>query len=282
MAIVLLVPSPVVPTIASEIGNAGVPSSPRDLSAVPQNIAKDAARLATEVCGNYQEIHDDFIAQLLNTYLAAKDKDVVMIFNSGGWGWTPVEATTEGQSFIAGIESELASSGYSSLMLDFRRTAKNANGIISEAMLVLGLYPAKAKDLAARVEFLTRHLPDTKVILAGVSNGTIICDNVMSILGDMPHVYSIQMGPPFWGDSRVSDRSLVVRSNGVVPDSFSDGDLFTIIRANLETLLGIPQGDPGNILLYIGAPGHDYQWHHPEVHSQVIDFLQRQFGLKPC
>ena len=280
LAIVILVPSPVVPATISEVGTGGIPLAVQDFSAVPQAVVEDATRLATELYGSCQEAHNDFIDQLLAIYLKTRDKDIVIIFNSGGWGWTPIEASPEGWGFATGVESELASSGYTSLVLDHNRTAKTSNGCLSELMLTVGFYPLKAKDLASRVEFLTNHIPGIKVILTGASNGTIICESVMNILRDTPQVYSIQLGPPFWSNSLVSDRSLVMRGNGVVPDSFSQGDLFTIIRANLEAVFGISQDVPGKILLYIGAPGHDYSWQYPEVYSQVTSFLQQNFGLK--
>ena len=277
LAIVLLAPSPVVPAIASEVGTGGIPLSIQDFSAVPQPVFEDADRLATELFGNDQGKGHDFISQLLATYLAAKDKDVVIIFNSGGFGWTPIEETPEGQVFVTGIESELAALGYSCLLLNHFRTAETLNGYLNEFMAEAGLYPSKAKDLAARVEFLTDHIPGISIILAGQSNGAGICENVMRILEDNQQVYSIQLGPPFWNDTIELDRSLVLRSNGVVPDSFSQGDLFAIIRANIEALFGISQENPGHILLYIGAPGHDYQWKYETVRSQVINFLEQHW-----
>lgn len=280
LAIVILVPSPMVSATTSEAGTGGIPLSIQDLSAVPQSIVDDAARLATELFGNGPREYHDFINQLLATYLVAKDKDIVMFFNSGGWGWTLIEDSPEAQSFATGMESELASLGYTSLMLDYSRTASTLNGHLSELMLAVGLYPLKAKDLASRVEFLTNHIPGIKVILTGMSNGTLIGESVMNILRDIPQVYSIQLGPPFWSNSIVSDRSLAIRSNGIVPDSFSQGNVFTIIRASLESLFGMSQDNAGHILLYVKAPGHDYQWQYPEVRSQIISFLQQNFGLK--
>jgi hypothetical protein len=213
-------------------------------------------------------------------YLAAKDKDIVIITNSGGWGWSSLEAAPHGQDFITGVNDELTRLGYTTLWLDFYRTAKTLNGCLSELMLAPGLYPSKAEDLACRVDFLTRHIPGITVILTGESNGCTICSGAMNILEDNPQVYSIQLGPPFWNGNSSSERSLILRSNGITPDAFSQGDLLTIIRANLEALFGISQQYPGNILFYIGAPGHDYRWQQPGVGPQVIYFLDNHFGAK--
>jgi hypothetical protein len=264
----------------SEVGTGGIPLSTDDISAVPQYIVDDANRLATELFGDAEEKRQDFIGQLQATYLAAKDKDIVIIFNSGGWGWTPIEDSPYGLGIVSGISSELASLGYEALFLDHLRTHGGWQVIINESVEIATRYPSKAKDLAARVKFLTSHIPDLKVIITGESEGSLICASVMSILGDDPQLYSIQLGPPFWDNSTISDRSLVLRSNGEVPDAFSQGDIFAVIRANLEAMFGISQEYAGKILLYIGAPGHDYRWEYPGVRSQITNFLHESFGAR--
>ena len=277
LVIVLLAPSPVVPATASEVGSGDTPLSIQDFSLVSQDLIDEADELAVELFGSNQQKCQEFTTQLLGMYLAAKDKDVVIINNSGGWGWSSMLDFTYGLDFIVGVDAEFTRLGYSTLWLDFYRTAKTLNGCLSELMLAPGLYPSKARDLASRVDFLTRHIPGISIILTGESNGCTICDDIMHILKDNPQVYSIQLGPPFWNNSASSERSLILRSNGIIPDSFSQGNVFTVIRANLEALFGISQEDPGHILLYIGAPGHDYQWQHPGVGPRIIQFLNKYF-----
>ncbi|MDP6141922.1 MAG: hypothetical protein QGF23_00560 [Dehalococcoidales bacterium] len=280
LAIVLVVPSPVVLATVSEVGTGGIPLSINDFSVVPQHIVDDANMLATELFGDAREKHQDFISQLQATYLMAKDKDIVIIFNSGGWGWTPIEDSPFGMGIVTGISSELASLGYTTLFLNHLRTYESWQVIINESVEIATRYPSKAKDLVTRVKFLTNHIPDLRVIIAGESEGSLICTSVMSILSDNPQLYSIQMGPPFWNSNTVSGKSLVLRSNGEVADAFSQGDIFAIIRANLEAMFGISQENAGKILFYIGAPGHDYRWEYPEVRSQITKFLYESFGIK--
>ena len=255
--------------VTSEIGSGGLPLSASDLSTVPQSVTEDATKLATELFRDDPENYDDFKNQLLAAYLEAKDKDFVVVFNSGGWGWTLVETSPGWWSIFTGIESELNSSGYTSLLLTYRRTVDTLQGRLNE-------------DLAYRVEFLTSHITDLRVIVAGESTGTIISDRTMTILSDNPQVYSIQTGPPFWYDNIMLGRTLVMTDNGIFPDAYSQGDFFTIIRANLEALLGLPQPEdqPGTILRYVRAPGHDYGWQYPEVYSQISNFLNKNFGIK--
>lgn len=278
LTIVLLAPSPVVPATTYRADSNGAPLVIEDSSVVPQPIVNDAAEAAAELFGNDRQKCNDFISQLLALYLEAKDKDIVIINNSGGFGWSPIETFPHGHEFITGIDTRLNSLGYDTLWLDHYRTAKTLNGFVSELMLAADLYPAKAEDLAARVEFLTSHIPNIRIILTGESNGSTICGDAMQILKENPQVYSIQLGPPFWNNGNTSDRILILRSNGSVPDSFSQGDVITIIRSNIEALLGISQEYPGHILFYIGAPGHDYSWQYEGVSSKVLEFLDNNFN----
>ncbi|HUU64497.1 MAG TPA: hypothetical protein VMW37_00125 [Dehalococcoidales bacterium] len=264
------------------VGTGGLPLSVPDISAVPESVAEDAAELAKELFGDYQEKYNDFASQLLATYVEAKDKDFVLVFNSGGWGWNFTENSPGWYSISTGIESELDKLGYSSLLLNYRRTGETLRGIIDEGVEMVTFYPSKAKNLACRVEFLTSHISDLKVIIAGESDGTVISDSAMNILRDNSQVYSIQTGPPFWHRHVVQERTLVLDNNGRHPDTFSKGDIPTMLWTSLGDVLGIPQSEEssGRVLFFLRAPGHDYRWQYPDVCSQITNFLEENFGVK--
>ena len=280
LAIVIVVPPYLVTGVTSEVGSGGVPTSIYEPPAVPQDVAEEATRLATELFGDYQEKRDEFVKQLLVTYSEAKNKDFVIIFNSGGAGWNLLETSMGWYSIFEGITQELHDLGYSTLSLNYLRTVRSGQGFLDEIMNMITLYPSKTKQLANRVEFLTHFNSKLRVILIGESNGTVICDRVHNALKDNPRVYSIQTGPPFWYKNTMLDRTLVLRGSGIIPDSFSEGDIFTMISATLEDLLGFPrrQGESGDILLYVGAPGHDYCWQYPGVSPEITRFLRENFG----
>jgi len=269
--------------VAVGVGTGGVPLSVPDLSTVPESVAEDATELAKELFEDYQEEYEDFVSQLLAAYVEAVDKDVVVIFNSGGWGWNFIENSPGWYSISTGIESELDKLGYSSLLLNYRRTAETYRGIIDEFIEVITAYPSKAENLAHRVEFLTSHIPDLKIIVTGESNGTVISDSAMNILRDNRQVYSIQTGPPFWHQNVTLDRTLVLNSNGIAPDSFAQGDVPVVLWASLKALFGLTppeEEDPGRILYFFRAPGHDYRWQYPDVCSQITNFLEENFGVE--
>ncbi|MFH1169633.1 MAG: hypothetical protein V1691_02950, partial [Chloroflexota bacterium] len=126
------------------------------------------------------------------------------------------------------------------------------------------------------------NIPDLRVIVAGESNGTLIADRVMNILQDNQQVYSIQTGTPFWHKQVTYGRTLVLRDNGLTPDTFSDGDIPAMLWATLEGWLGLlpPENDPGHVMRFLRAPGHEYSWQYPRVYSQIVDFLMSNFGAQ--
>lgn len=268
--------------VAVGVGTGGLPLSVPDLSAVPESVAEDATELAKELFEDYQEEYEDFVSQLLAAYAEAVDKDVVVIFNSGGWGWNFLENSPGWYSISTGIESELDKLGYTSLLLNYRRTEETLRGIVDEGVEMITAYPSKAENLAHRVEFLTRHIPDLKIIVTGESDGTVISDSTMNLLRDNHRVYSIQTGPPFWHQNVVQERTLVLDNNGRHPDTFSQGDIPTMLWTSLGDVIGIPQSEEssGRVLFFLRAPGHDYRWQYPDVCSQITNFLEENFGVE--
>ena len=264
------------------IGTEAVPSSLSDFSAIPQSVVDDATELAVELFGDGQEKCDDFVNQLLAIYSEAEDEDFVVVFNSGGWGRNLVEASPGWWSIFIGIESELDNSDYTSLMLNHLRAADGFLGRLDEVGEVINGYQSKAEDLACRVDFLTTHITDLKVILAGESTGAIITDSAMKILADNPQVYSIQTGPPFWHQTTMLNRTLVMSGNGITRDSLSQGDLLSIILGYFKGWFGLsePVVDFGTPPHHIDAPGHDYWWQYPEVCSQITNFLRHNIGIE--
>jgi len=268
--------------LLSEIDSGGLPLSLDDISDIPDSVIEDANRLALTLFEDSGKECSEFTRQLLALYSEARERDFIMFFNPGGWGENLVEDSPSWQSISSGIESVLGDSGYTSLVLSYQRTLETGRGRINEVAEMLSGYSTKAEYLASKVDFLTVHIPDLKVIVAGESNGTIICDAVMDILAENLRVCSIQTGPPFWHKETTPYRTLVVADNGIVPDSFSRGDFFTMIRANLKIIFSSPSPDdePGEILRYVKAPGHDYRWQYTVVSSSITRFLKENIEVE--
>ncbi|MCX6010650.1 MAG: hypothetical protein NT134_00025, partial [Chloroflexi bacterium] len=224
--------------VTSEIGTGGQPLLAYDVAEVPPSIIDDASEVAAEIFGDDEAKCRDFAAQLLASYAEAKDHDFVLVFNSGGWGWNLLEESPGWWGIFEGIDAELATWNYSSVKLDYLRATPDFKGRLDEFWEALIGYRSKAEVLAARTEFLTDHLPDIRVILAGESTGAVIIDSAMVIMGDNPRVYSIQAGPPFWHETITKERSLIMMGNGVSVDTLSYGNGFGFILGCYEKWFG--------------------------------------------
>ncbi len=268
--------------MANAIGVQTTPLTESEYSTIPQSVVEDAAELAREMVGDSHDSFQDFVDQLLTIYLEAKDTDVVVVFNSGGWGWNMLNNTPGWTSILNGIKSNLEGLGYKPLLLNYRRTGTGLRACIKEFIEASARYPSKAEGLAKRVEFLTDHLPDLRVIVAGESTGTVVTDRTMRLLRDNPRVYSIQTGTPFWHRPTALDRTLLMNSNGRTVDTFSYGNVPAMIWATMKSSFGLssPDDPPGNILSWLRAPGHDYSWQYPGVCSEVVEFLEKNFKAK--
>lgn len=276
VTVVFLASPSMAPGITSPVDTRDPLTVSYDLTTVPERIKTDAQRLSTALLGDNKEAESEFAEQLLSTYIAAKDREVVILFNPGGWGWRFLSDSPNWHSIFLGMQEDLKNSDVKALFLEYRRSAGTLKSYVDEYMAVIGLYSLKAKALASRINFLTEHIPGLRVILTGESNGTIICDEAMKLLKDNPRVFSIQTGTPFWHTNLKNDRTLIINDNGVLPDTFSSGDFFTIVSRNIEVMLGFarPDNNKGTILNFFAAPGHTYSWEELAVRRQIENFLE--------
>jgi hypothetical protein len=273
IAFVLAVPRAIEPCRMSQMDDSESFIRADSLQGVKEAVILDARQEADNTYGKGTESADDYFFQLLGIYECCLDIDTLIIFNAGGFGWDTVADAQGWITVMRGIESFIQDSGEKTFVVDFERTRRSIDGVISEAASFFGLYPAKSIDLAGRISFLTRNLPELKVLITGESNGAALVEETFRLLQDNPRVAAFQTGPTVFQKSIEHERSLVLRHNGEIPDSFSQGDIFTILRSNLEAALGINQEHPGDILFYIGAPGHYYTWEYPEFRIIVTEFL---------
>ncbi|MFC1902195.1 hypothetical protein ACFLX3_04640 [Chloroflexota bacterium] len=268
--------------MASEIGE-GVQETylPEcEYAAIPPSVVEDATALARELVGDGHDRFQDLVNQLLASYMEARDRDIVVVFNSGGWGWNLLAETPGWASIIEGIKAELDGLDYKSLVLNYHRTGGGLRACVREFFEVFNHAPSKAKELAGRIEFLTEHIPNLRVIVAGESTGTVISDGAMNILRDNTRVYSIQTGTPFWHKPVALDRTLLMNSNGKTLDTFSYGKVTAMVWASVKGWFGFlsPEENPGTVLSWLRAPGHDYSWQYTGVCSAVAEFLEENFG----
>jgi hypothetical protein len=263
-------------------------------------IEQQAWDVASQVVGNSKKAQEQFVSQVLDLYDKVKGHDFAIFCAPGGWGKKPLEADTQGQTWLVGIESELTSLGYNYYEIEDIRTGQSLSSYLFELKEQLTHYPSKAKESAAKIDFLTKHVSGLRVIITGQSNGAALAGEVISRLQGNPEVYSIQIGIPFWHRVFKTDKSLVINNNGVGADTLTQRDIVGLVKANwvrLFILNKVPAFTPFDWLvtrailifgpynfglggLEMQAPGHDYMWEYPGVGPVIQDFLVNNFSIK--
>jgi hypothetical protein len=205
--------------------------------------------------------------------------DIIIIFNSGGWGNTPLEEADDLAPIIEGIEKTLKDWGYSSLVIPYIRTKDDFLGKITGARDFLSSFKSSSEILAEKVEFLAEQFPDKKIIMAGLSSGAALVDETIEEISENSQIYAIEVGTPFWAETFESENTLQLNNNG--KDSLSVGEIKTLIlslaKAPFKWILAKINGEDLTFSQAIRVPGHEYSWSSPEVGPQIVTFLENKF-----
>jgi hypothetical protein len=264
-------------------------------NAADDDIRKELMELADETVLFSKDAKERFVAEALEIYDNAGDCDVVIYFCEGGWGSRPLSVNPEGRSLVAGIVSTLTSMGYTCCIADYPRTRRTAGDYLYEGIQLVLQYPAKSKQLAAKMDFLTGHVDGLKVIVVGKSSGALYVNETAELLRDNPDVYTIQIGSPLGCKTPVSGRSMAVCDNGIQGDAMIKLDVISLVKQNKLQVLFILFAPSfttidwiiGKLLVAVGfcntrfplvMPGHDYMWHYPKVGPAIETFLQGVMG----
>ncbi len=250
-------------------------------------LEEEANYLAKQLFGGETEKCASLTNRLLDICTRAQGKDFLLIHNPGGWGCARLEHCMRWErSIVEGVSDTIERLGYSCLLIQHFRSGNGWPEHIRDAREQLRFFAFKAKIMAAELEFITRHLNSLKVITIGVSQGAAFGNAVTQRLHGLCQVYSIELGTPFFYRSRrvVTERTLAIDSNGLMPDALMELDIITAVKAfsaaPFRWIRHQYQGNPVKFAFCINLPGHDYNWDYPEVRQQIGDFLITNFGTK--
>jgi hypothetical protein len=188
------------------------------------------------------------------------------------------------RSIVEGVCTTIEKLGYSRYLMQYFRTGPGSREIFRDIREQAKFFENKAKILAAGLDFLHRHNEKLTVIMIGVSQGAAFTNSVVQVLNDKERIFDIELGLPFPYKSRrvVTEKTLALDSNGLMPDALMEWDVSTILRTYLTApfrwLKYRFQGKNIKFTYCINVPGHDYNWDYPEVQRQVEDFLRTNFG----
>jgi len=251
----------------------------------PMTLEEEAERLAAHLFEDDTGKRAGCISRLLDIYNKAKDKDFLLIHNPGGWGSTRLENLLQWErSIVEGVSDTIEKLGYTQQLIQYFRSNHGYREIMKDIREQMRFFENKARIMSAELELITRHLDRLKVIMIGVSQGAAFSNAVSQRLNNIDRIFDIELGIPFPYKSRrvITERTLALDSNGLMPDSLMEWDVPTIIRtyvsAPFRWLKYRLQGKKIKFTYCINVPGHDYNWDYPEVQRQVEDFLYLNFG----
>lgn len=208
------------------------------------------------------------------------ESDVVIIFNSGGWGNTPLEKADDFAPIVRGIQDTLNDWGYNSIVVPFNRTKDGFSGKITGAREFLNSFDMSSENLAKRVEELEAIFPGKKIIMTGLSNGATFVDEAFEKVSEdvKESVYAISIGAPFWSDEVDSDNILHLKSDS---DSLAKGEIGSLAASALKSpfkwLSAKISGYNLSFAQILHAAGHEYSWTSLEVKEEIIGFLEKKF-----
>ncbi|MDP3878936.1 MAG: hypothetical protein Q8Q07_01345 [Dehalococcoidales bacterium] len=250
-------------------------------------LEKEAQGIAKQLFGADTNKCTGFISRLLDIYTNAEDKDFILIHNPGGWGKTPLQQLLQWeQSIVEGVSGTIGRLGYTWFLMQYFRTNNGWREIMRDIKEQTHFFSVKANILATELKFITRHLEDLRVIMIGVSQGAAFSNAVLQQQNGLDRIFSIELGTPFPYKSRrvITERTLALDSNGLMPDALMEWDVPTIARTYLVApfrwLKYTLQGKRIKFTHCVNVPGHDYNWDYPEVQRQVEKFLVLNFGVK--
>jgi hypothetical protein len=248
-------------------------------------LRKEAQVLAQQLFDRQADKVADFTDRLMDIYSRVKGKDFLIIHNPGGWGNRALEQCLQWErSVVTGINNTIEQLGYTSLLIQYFRSGRGWRERLWDLREQYKFFASKVKIMAAEVEFITRHLVNLKVILVGISQGAAFSNAVMQQLAGQQRVYSIEFGMFFPHLSRrvVTERTLVLDSNGLVPDAVVRRDMLRVARAYfaapLRWVLHLLRGRVVRFHYCVRLRGHIYEWGYPQVQQQVVDFLESNFN----
>jgi len=211
----------------------------------------------------------------------AANADVVIVFNSGGWGNTPLERAEDFQSIISGIQTTLNEWGYKSIVIPYNRTKESFLGRLTGARDFLTSFNNSAEDFSEKIDLIVEKLPDKKIIITGLSNGGTLInkayDNISQKVQDS--IYAVSVGTPFWSKKSQSDNILQVNNGG--KDVLSEGNIGSLLLAFIKTpfswVFSKIKSQNLKFSEAFHAPGHNYSWDSPEVGPEIVTFLEKKF-----
>ena len=207
---------------------------------------------------------------------AGRNSDVVIIFNSGGWGTIPFERAFDFNPIINNIKALIESRHYRVSIVPYYRTKENFFARLGSIREVLFGFPDSSKTLAEKINDFIAIYPNEKIILAGLSNGATFVNATMADLKSN-RVLAIEFGAPFSKDDTKSDNILSIANKEDILAQGAIGPLFmAVLKSPFVYASSVMRGKYISYTEAIKIEGHSYSW--PDVEPQLTSFIDAKLN----
>jgi hypothetical protein len=208
---------------------------------------------------------------------AGENSDVVIVFNSGGWGTVPFDQAFDFNPIINETKKLIEGKNYKVSIVQYYRTKENFFAKLASLREILFNFPDSSKLFANRIDEFLEKNPDDKIVMAGLSNGASFIDAAMEDLKDKKeNVWAIELGAPFW-KKNIKSENIISFNNQA--DILANGKLGQIIFSLIKTpfVWGYNNisGNRISMTQAMHVDGHDYYW--SQVKNDLMAFVDREF-----
>lgn len=204
---------------------------------------------------------------------AGKESNVIIVFNSGGWGTVPFDKAFDFNPIINETKKIIESHNYKVSIVQYYRTEDTFFAKIASLGEVLFNFPDSSKVFVGRLNKFLKENPEDKIIMAGLSNGASFVDAAMDDLNNNKNVLAIELGRPFWKKNNKSENILSLNNQA---DILANGELghlvLSLVKAPFVWAYSSILGNHISFTEAMHVDGHDYHW--PQVKNQLTSFVE--------
>ncbi|MBN1190053.1 MAG: hypothetical protein JXA46_09905 [Dehalococcoidales bacterium] len=215
-------------------------------------------------------------------YDSALQYDVLIVFNSGGWGDATLEQADDFTPILNGMIKTLTRQGYRAGIMEYTRTLSSLSGRISGTKDQLLSFKHSSYLQVKDMIYLSETFPEKYFILAGFSTGGGLAGRALKSLTGRSNIFGLMVGVPGWFPTHYSERTLVLNNSGRDPVSCGRVNTIalTVFKAPLIWIASQFNNRKLSLALALQLPDHDYSWSSPEVGPPVTSFIQSRFSSR--
>ncbi len=206
---------------------------------------------------------------------AGETSDVIIIFNSGGFGTVDFDRAYDLKPIIDNLKDTITGMNYTVSIVPYYRTRETIVGKIGYLKEMFFDFPKQSEDMASQIKEFLKQNPEDKVIMTGLSNGAAFVASTMEDLKDTGgNVLAIELGAPFWSDKNNNDHILFLDNNG--SDVLTVGNkkelIISFVKAPFKWFSSIVLNKKISYAEAMEAPGHHYYWEN--IKGDVTVFIE--------